>query len=274
MTAPIKRSLRIVFSLLIVWHLVAVVAPPLAFQARGPLGTSPSVNSVLRPVDAYGQFLYINRGYAFFAPDPGPSHLVQVAVTTNGQTSERMYPDRNDQWPRLMYHRHFMLTEYLEEIYQPPGPPADMIELEPETAELWRRARDRYTQVRLSVTEHLEHENPGSEVAIRRVEHLIPNVIDYQNDPIPLDDQRLYRVLLDDPVDIGAPVATEAIPLPAAEGAPVPAVEGAQGSPANETLPAAQDENDSEDATRTAADDLVAGSSEGVSGESSVEDSP
>ena len=37
------------------------------------------------------------------------------------------------------------------------------------------------------------------EAAIRRIEHLIPGVIEYQEEPIALTDKRLYEVLLDRP---------------------------------------------------------------------------
>ena len=142
-----NRWLRLSLSLLVTVHLIAVVAPPLAFQARGPLGLSPSVNTLISLVQDYSQFLYMDRGYAFFAPDPGPSHLIQVAIasesgtqesgTIESGTIEQMYPDRQAQWPRLLYHRHFMITEFLEEIYQPPGPPPELFQVDPVEAENW-----------------------------------------------------------------------------------------------------------------------------------------
>lgn len=193
--------IRIVISLLLLGHLLAVILPPLAFQSRGPLGLSPSVEAVLLPVERYSQWMYMNRGYAFFAPEPGPSHLIQAGLTDNaGKLTEKMYPDRDDQWPRLMYHRHFMLSEFLNEIHQPPGPPPELVQDEPEIAESWHHSRDRYEQVRRSMVSHLEHVNPGSTAALRRIEHLIPGVIEFQQEPIRLTDRRLYQVLLDQPV--------------------------------------------------------------------------
>jgi hypothetical protein len=180
--------------------MLAVAAPPLAFQTNGPLGLSPAVETALVPVEQYGEFLYLNRGYAFFAPDPGPSHLIQAGMTDGaGNLTEEMYPDLEHQWPRLLYHRHFMLAEFLNDAHLPPGPPPELIEADPEAAENWRNARARYENLRLSMTEHLEHANPGSTAAIRRIEHLIPNVIDYQEEPIALNDKQLYEVLLDQP---------------------------------------------------------------------------
>ncbi len=148
--------------MLVIGHLLAVLLPPLSFQTRGPLGLSPAVATLLAPFEGYGQFLYIDRGYAFFAPDPGPSHLIQAAITDGGgQRIEIMYPDREQQWPRLLYHRHFMLSEFMDEIYQPPGPPQELVELDREEAEFWVRSRARYEHVRQSVVEHLQAEYPG-----------------------------------------------------------------------------------------------------------------
>ena len=231
---------RLGLSLLLVGHLLAVAVPPLAFQTRGPLGLSEAVDTLFRPIRAYSQFLYLDRGYAFFAPDPGPSHLIQAAISTESETSEsetpesetvesetveRMYPDREQQWPRLLYHRHFMITEFLEEIYQPPGPPPELVQLDPQEAEIWMRARARYEHVRQSVIDHLRHENPGRQVAVRRIEHIVPDLGQYRLDPINLTDERLYQVLLDEVIlpedsgELSAPeTSRESIPSP--EGQP------------------------------------------------------
>ncbi len=209
-----SHRFRLLLSVLIVGHLCAVFLPPLAFQTRGPLGQSPSVASLIRPLESYEQFLYIDRGYAFFAPDPGPSHLIQVAISSPGEGEsgfrEVMIPDRNDQWPRLLYHRHFMLTEFLYEIYQPPLP-AELADLPGDEAEEWRGARSRYEHFRQSMVEHLRHKHADSEVAIRRIEHLIPDMLEYREQPVSLTDLNSYRVLLDEPVDLPA-VGSEIVP--------------------------------------------------------------
>jgi hypothetical protein len=195
---------------------------------------SPSVASVVTPVEPYAQMLYLNRGYAFFAPDPGPSHLFQVAVKrADGTTQEILFPDRDQQWPRLAYHRHFMLAEYWTEIYQPPGPPPELAKEEPEAAEAWKSARKRYESIRQSFAKHIEATDPGCEVVgVRRIEHRIPLFEDYRNNPIKLNDPSLYRVMLDQPIVAGASgrgdasredvllapaKPTETVPVPAGE---------------------------------------------------------
>jgi hypothetical protein len=198
---PITKRVRLLFSILIIGHLLALILPPLSVQTRGPAGQSPSVSTALEWVEPYSQLLYIDRGYAFFAPDPGPSHLIQVAITNpDGQRIERRYPDLDQQWPRLLYHRHFMLSEFLHEIYHPPGPPEELQNANPQEAKYWSLSRSRYERIRKSIIDHLRHEYPGDSVAIARIEHLLPNLLDYQQEPVELTDERLYRVLLDQPI--------------------------------------------------------------------------
>ena len=198
---PITKRVRLLFSILIIGHLLALVLPPLSVQTRGPAGQSPSVSTALEWVEPYSQLLYIDRGYAFFAPDPGPSHLIQVAITNpDGQRIERRYPDLDQQWPRLLYHRHFMLSEFLHEIYHPPGPPEELQKANPQEAKYWSLSRSRYERIRKSIIDHLRHEYPGDSVAIARIEHLLPNLLDSQQEPVELTDERLYRVLLDQPI--------------------------------------------------------------------------
>lgn len=193
----IRRRLgRFSLSILVLMHLAAVVLPPLSFQSRGPLGGSPFVTNLIRPFEAYCQFLYLDRGYSFFAPDPGPSHLIQIRVEdSSGASEELFYPDLKRQWPRLRYHRHFMLTEYLHEIYRP-----SVLEQEGVSTEVFNQhkvERKRYIAVRDSYLRHLQVANGGKRVSMRRVEHLLPRYDLYVEDPKPLDHIDSYRPLLE-----------------------------------------------------------------------------
>lgn len=234
--SPTPR-LRLLISVGLIGHLMAVTLPPLSFQSRGPLGISPVVATAITPIEGYSQALYMDRGYAFFAPDPGPSHLIQAAITAkDGSRVERLFPNLNDQWPRLLYHRHFMLSEFLTEIYHPPGPPPELVQFDRDEAERWVRSRARYEHVRQSLTDHLRIRNPGHEVAIRRVEHLIPDLVAFNQSPIALDAPELYRVLLDTPIQLpiappDSPVQDLVAPRPASQTLPetVPAPAGATG---------------------------------------------
>jgi hypothetical protein len=61
----------------------------------------------------YLDVLALGNGYRFFAPEPGPSHLVRYEITLPDGTLEQGYfPDRAKHRPRLLYHRYFMLSEF------------------------------------------------------------------------------------------------------------------------------------------------------------------
>ncbi len=40
-------------------------------------------------------------------------------VTRDGRQIEGSFPDRKAQWPRLLYHRYFMLSEFLNSLSAP-----------------------------------------------------------------------------------------------------------------------------------------------------------
>lgn len=107
-----RQWIRRVISVLLLVHLLALITPPLAMQPAGPLWLS--IWSGLRP---YLEGMYLNHGYHFFAPDPGPSHLIRYELEfADGSQREGHFPDSQQHRPRLLYHRHFMLTEYVNRL--------------------------------------------------------------------------------------------------------------------------------------------------------------
>ncbi len=186
---------RLLASVIIVGHLAAVFLPPLAFQTRGPFGASPSVTALMAPVLRYAQLLYLDRGYAFFAPDPGPSHLLEIKWTDGQRSVTRRLPDLSQQWPRLRYHRRFMLSEFYHDQYRQPvfdqtaGMPLEQLPVEQRDRMFAERRR--FEAIDASVREHAATLYPG-EVTIERLEHLLPDFIPYARAPIGLDDPRLF----------------------------------------------------------------------------------
>jgi hypothetical protein len=75
------RYFKAICSVLIIVHLWAVLSRPIEFATQGPFGPSPSASLLRVPVRPYSQFMYLDHGYAFFAPDPGPSHLIEAEIT-------------------------------------------------------------------------------------------------------------------------------------------------------------------------------------------------
>jgi hypothetical protein len=65
--------------------------------------------------------LYLNHGYRFFAPDPGPASVVEFQIErADGSQEVGLFPDRqaiNRDYPRLNYHRWFMWSETLGRMF-------------------------------------------------------------------------------------------------------------------------------------------------------------
>ena len=105
-------AVRMFVSLLLAWHVLAVFMAPFSVPPSSYL-----VRSIAQqpPMQWYLDGLYLNHGYHFFAPDPGAGHLIryQVVDERGQRIAEGEFPSLKDEWPRLRYHRHFMLTDQL-----------------------------------------------------------------------------------------------------------------------------------------------------------------
>jgi len=105
---PLNRRVRGVLSVLLVLYLVAIASAPLAMEPASL--PAQKVFAVFRP---YLDAAFLNHGYHFFAPEPGPSHLIRYELTfSDGRVEDGVFPDPAEQQPRLNYHRHFMLSEF------------------------------------------------------------------------------------------------------------------------------------------------------------------
>ena len=95
--------------LLLAYHLVSLAISPATLDPasatqRGLYGAS----------EPYLNALHLNHGYHYFAPEPGPSTLLEYDGTRpDGTRVAGVIPDAAGHFPRLLYHRHFMLTERL-----------------------------------------------------------------------------------------------------------------------------------------------------------------
>lgn len=105
---PLSRRVRSVVSVLLILHLVAIASAPLAMEPASL--PAQKVFGFFRP---YLDAAFLNHGYHFFAPEPGPSHLIRYELTlSDGRVEQGIFPDADQQQPRLNYHRHFMLSEF------------------------------------------------------------------------------------------------------------------------------------------------------------------
>ncbi len=144
-------------------------------------------------------FAYLNHGYAFFAPDPGPSHLIRAEASFDDdhETITETFPNLDEQWPRLLYHRHFMLSEQLNADYQPPQLPQE-ISQEPELAERWQTARQMYELKWRSYKQHVAAKHDAPHVTLTRVRHRMIDVFEVGEQNKPLDDPDTFFDLRED----------------------------------------------------------------------------
>jgi hypothetical protein len=168
-------TMRIVLSMLLLVHLTAVFIPPFTFAtASGPGSTSPFAEPIMSALRPYIEVMYLDHGYFFFAPNPGPSHLLRAKLefADGRKPVEVTFPDLKVQRPRLLYHRHFMLAEQLHADFASPQSPPGTV-TNPEQFENWQQARQRYEGRRKSFEEHLRAVYGASQVTLTRVEHTL-----------------------------------------------------------------------------------------------------
>ncbi|MGN6546501.1 MAG: hypothetical protein ACTHK7_15710 [Aureliella sp.] len=199
---------RAVLSVVIFLHLLAVVGEPLRMFSQGRQPGSPEAQLVRGGLAPYIDFAYLHHGYFFFAPNPGPSHLMDIKlIDADGSARHLRLPNHRAQWPRLLYHRHFMLSEFLFQLYTPApsglGPDVQVPE------ELLRD-RALFERVRSSMEEHLAVRYGAQRAEIQLMEHRLPNAVEVFDRGMKLTDEQLYLLLPDQP----EPPAESSEPLP------------------------------------------------------------
>ena len=144
-----------------------------------PDQASPLALDCRRIVAPYVDALYLHNGYRFFAPEPGPSHLVKYELTlADGTVKSGRFPDRQTEWPRLLYHRYFMLSETVNNL----APPEDTLQ----AAEVF----DLYVR---SYARHLLRKYNARQVKLTLVEHGIAPIEEIQAGTTSLIDERWYQ---------------------------------------------------------------------------------
>lgn len=196
---------KLLISAAVVLHFLCVLVEPFQFFTRSPRGESEAARSARRVLAPYTEMAYLNHGYFFFAPEPGPSHLLACDLTyANGDQAELRFPDKQAQWPRLLYHRHFMLAEFLHQLHQPPADPA-LAQVDPAAFKQWQSSRNVFEQVRESMKTHVAARYDAASVSIRRLVHTLPSSSDVLQRGMPLNDPALYEELLDEPANSAQP---------------------------------------------------------------------
>ncbi len=166
-------------------------------QGRQP--SAPDAGLVRSTLGPYIDFMYLHHGYFFFAPNPGPSHLMDISlIDADGSRRHLRLPDHQAQWPRLLYHRHFMLSEFIYQLYAPPVAPSPDGTTNPQR-EGWLRDRARFEMVRNSMENHLAKRYGATRAEIQLMEHRLPSAVEVFDDKVKLNDEKLYVLLPDEP---------------------------------------------------------------------------
>jgi hypothetical protein len=208
---------RIGLSALLLYHVLAVFLPPFQFASG-----SPFANALMVGFRPYSVAMYLDHGYFFFAPDPGPSHLVDYKVEfADGRAPVTgRFPDLQQQQPRLKYHRHFMIAEALNNQYVPLTPPPEpsppplntqtssndrLIQKERSRVyqidfKLWQHRRQQYEALTKSIEAHLVTEFGGSKATISRIEHRLLSPFEVKELGLKANDPTTYVTLPETPL--------------------------------------------------------------------------
>ena len=197
-----SAALRTTLTVGILIYLAVVLLGPLS----NPVGAEHLTVPLARQVRPVHEALFLGHGYRFFAPDPGPSHILEYRVRL--ADSERVlrahFPNRDEHWPRQLYHRWFMLSETLYSQCSTLPSPADHrqllfslsqeIELYRERGELatmhqliknrdlqkqdYQISTNRRDQLLRSIARHLLAVHSGASIELYLLERLIPRPFD------------------------------------------------------------------------------------------------
>ncbi len=209
----------------------------------------------------YTRALHLHHAYFFFAPDPGPSYLIAYKATyTDGRPAvEGRFPDLQRHFPRLLYHRHFMLSEQLANFYEERRPPPE--EAGPEALAAWAARRTVFENRARAFRDHLRYVLGTDDVELTLIEHRQPTLFAFFEGIRPSDPRTYTEIpmLRDAPVEDAAPAdegpatpeplsptpdaPTPVTPTPAAPTVLAPALQGPANQGSNpgleslETLP-------------------------------------
>ncbi len=185
---PLATHWRVLISIALLLHLTAIIAAPWS----GPEPGGPIAEAIAGQFHYYLDATYSGHGYRFFAPAPGPSHLVRYTlVMADGSRRTESFPDKQTEWPRLFYHRYFMLSEKLNGLFDGEEPGDDA---PPEVRTQWKRMRSAFDSAAQSYAMHLLSTTGAKQVTLELVRHNIP-FPGQVAEGMKLDDPRTYQVL-------------------------------------------------------------------------------
>ena len=152
---------RSIVSIAICAYLLLVLLPPLA----GPPPASLLADRLLQPFRPFVGALALGHGYRFFAPNPGPGHSFHWSVQmSDGTRRSGTIPDARSDWPRLLYHRRFMLPEKIALLVPLNGAPSEVVV----------DAKREWQPLVMDIAARILEQEQGSQVELTLVEHYLP----------------------------------------------------------------------------------------------------
>jgi hypothetical protein len=204
-------------------HFSGVLSEPLRFFSRSEVRTGPEFAWLAETMKPYSQWLYINHGYFFFAPNPGPSHLIQCDFSPPDKSeaiekpgSKLTMPDRAEHWPRLLYHRYFMLSEFYNSRFAPQQV-TEELKKDTEFMQSWSFNKELYDQLQKSMVTSIKHSRSKVTVELRRVERWLPSSQQVLREGWTLNDARLTNVLSETMMAEAVAPAIQELPIKPSE---------------------------------------------------------
>ena len=194
--SPWTGRFRAIVSVLLAAHLFAIVIPPLWVACTG----SPLAAGLSPWVKPYTDATALGQGYAFFAPEPPQGSLLRYRATFEDGSTPIVgtLPDVSHRFPRLWFHRHFMLADQLHSdfVLHPQG------SLPPEAQSAFEKGRHRYDLKKQAFAAHLKAVYGAETVEISRVTHHV-RPWEAHREGMLARDPRLYEVLSDEAIPPG-----------------------------------------------------------------------
>lgn len=150
----------------------------------------------------YLQLFSLNNGYRFFAPDPGPGHLIRYELLDDSDNivESGQFPDRDKHWPRLMYHRNFMISEMAFQLASAvPELPPDILpdqRLSRSDQEMIEKQKQRSLSLQQAIADYyLARQPQATHVRLYGLTHAIPTPLDMDRGT-ELSDPKLYQEVM------------------------------------------------------------------------------
>lgn len=190
----------------IAFHCTAIVAEPLRFFSQSEYQAAAETTWLRRSLAPYAEWMYLDHGYFFFAPNPGPSHLIGVRRVPPSDPArsqpihadrpielardvDAYLPNRQSQWPRLLYHRYFMLSEFYNNSFAP----AELPEEDKQDllfVDRWKQDRTFYDALNRSISRAMAHQLQSESVELIRLERQLLSIEQVHRLGWTLDDPR------------------------------------------------------------------------------------